>query len=80
MRKRPCPSMRVAPEGTGVEAEGPSASMRSPRTTTVCPSSTRSLSSGSTATPTKATVGSCEASGGGAFSGAARHPRRQANR
>ncbi len=32
---RPRPSTRVAPAGTGVEAAGPTATMRSPSTSTV---------------------------------------------
>jgi hypothetical protein len=55
-RKRPAPSITVAPSGTGVEAAGPTATILSPRTTTVWSGSTRSWSIGMTEAWTIATM------------------------
>src|SRR5206468_12314504 len=53
MSQRPRPSIRSEPRGTRVEDLGPTASIRSPRTTTFWCSRTRSESMGTTLTSTK---------------------------
>ena len=54
-RYLPRPSTTVAPAGTCTDAAGPSAMILPPLTTTVCRSSTRSVSIGITFTSTNAT-------------------------
>src|SRR5207247_4491040 len=53
-RYRPNPSMTLAPGGTGTSVAAPMAAIRTPRTITVCPDSTRSLSIGIALTLTNA--------------------------
>ena len=53
IRYLPAPSTRVAPAGTWTFAAGPTATIRPPSTTTVWSFTTRGLSPGTTATPTK---------------------------
>ena len=53
-------SIRSAPSGTGVVAAGPTATIRSPVTTTV-PAGIGGPATGMTIPPTNATVGSAEA-------------------
>ena len=67
MRKRPRPSIRVAPSGTGIVPDAPTAVIRRPSTITVWSLSTRSESIGMTVTFWMASTGSGEGGVGGVW-------------